>query len=395
MLDYDKNKELFVKYIDNCRRRIINAFFNDEEIKHGFVIRNDNIQKGLISDGLSVEEAIKVHRNRLIDIKLNHTMRIVEDVSLMAQRIKTPINFKKVVKISALLHDIARFEQAVYNDSFIDKDAVNMDGMTHALYGHKMLVTNHGFDYYDIPKKYQYAIGEVVKHHQDAILPDDYSKRFENVNKLDTDNFLTGNDILNENEKIIVSALVQMVKDVDMLDILYHHLTDEFDVVRQSQPFKLSDPKNPNRKMTLSEVASRFGVEPNILKEYNNLDNDDLSNINVINIPVKNIEVSSLIVPFDIQERFFKNEVMDLKELQSRQDWTFITGMWWRLNKFLNSITFISNLELVEEKELLNSIYNKYPDSLKPLVFPAFEFAQEKLVEKVLKENKDKIYIQR
>ena len=39
--------------------------------------------------------------------------------------------------------------------------------------------------------------------------------------------------------------------------------------------------------------------------------------------------------------------------------------------------------------------YVKYPDDLKPLVFPAFEFAQEKLVEKVLKENNDDVYIKK
>jgi len=395
MLDYEENKRIFDNYISDCRKRIVKEFFSDEEIQRGLIVQKNDEYLELIPKGLSVNETIIAHRNRLIDIKLNHTMRVVEDVSKMASKIGTPINFNRVLKVAALLHDIARFEQAIENFDFIDKQAVNMEGMYHAQYGHKMLVANHGFDYYDIPKKYQYAVAQTVLHHQDANIPKEYQVEFDDASSLDADKFLTGNDILNEQETIIVAAILQMVKDVDMLDILYQHLTGEFNVVNPNVYFKLEDPNNPGKKMTLEEVGKRFDVEPNIIKEYNNLTSNDISNLTRINVPVKHINPAKLVVPMDIQERFFNNEIMDLRELQARQDWTFIIGMWWRLNKFLNSITFLSNLELIEEKDLLEKIYNQYPEELKPLVANAFEFAQENLVEKTVKENKDRIYISR
>src|SRR5574344_2024168 len=112
-----------------------------------------------------------------------------------------------------------------------------------------------------------------------------------------------------------------------------------------------------------------------------------------IKIPSLNVLPSKLTVPIDIQKRFFNNEDMDLKELQNRRDWTFITGMWWRLDHFLNSINFTSNLEIVEENKLLESIFATYPDKYKPLVEPAFIYAKEELLNKRIIENHGQIYV--
>ena len=107
------------------------------------------------------------------------------------------------------------------------------------------------------------------------------------------------------------------------------------------------------------------------------------------------IDLRKLSVPQDIKDKFYNNDDIDLKGIRARRDWTFINGMWWRLNHFLNNITFLTNLEMVEQKEVLEQIYATYPDEYKPLVFPAFEFAKEQLVEKVIKENEGEVYIKR
>jgi len=118
-----------------------------------------------------------------------------------------------------------------------------------------------------------------------------------------------------------------------------------------------------------------------------------LWNLNIIYIPTEYINPEKLTVPSDIKESFFSKDFLNLKELQSRRDWTFITGMWWRLSHFLNNINFVANLEVLEEKNLLEYIYNMYPQEYKPLVAEAFEFAKEELLIKPLKEKKGKIYV--
>ena len=324
-------------------------------------------------------------------------MRIVEDVTRMSNIMNTPINFQRVVKVAALLHDIGRFPQAVYNNDFKDATAVNFDEdeKNHAKHGYNMLTKQHGFDDYDISKKYQFAIAEAVRYHQNAQLPEQYNLQFENSAELDADNFLSGNELLNENEKVIVAAILQMVKDVDMLDILYQHLTGEFPPYRNVIYYKTYDPKNPTVRDSLQTIAKHFDVSTSDLREFNDLKTDDISGLNSIAIPVSIIPIDKLQIAKDIKDRFLANEVLDLGELTNRRDYTFVTGMWWRLNKFLNSIMFTSNLEIVEETRLLDRIYNIYPDELKPLVSEAFDFAKEKLIEKVITENKDQIYIRR
>ena len=382
---YEENEQKLKEYIEKCRERIKNTFFDDEELKTLEPIKSEMVAKGEIYPNTELTEAIKKHRNQMIDIKLNHTMRVVSDVSKMAEKIGTNIDFNKVLKVSALLHDIARFDQATWTDSFNDRNCKQFDGMYHAEYGYHLLYVNDKFKKFSVPNQYKFAISQVVKYHQVPVLTGDLSLTFSNANELNVKEYLTGNENLNNEEKVIIAALVQMVKDVDMLDILYQHLTCEFPVTRNSIIYDINGD-------TIEEISKHFDISKEEIKTFNGLNSDDLSDRKSISIPVANVNPIKLKVPKDIQDRFFANEDMDLKELQSRQDWTFITGMWWRLNHFLNNINFVSNLEVVQENNLLEQIYNTYPDKYKPLVYDAFVFAKEELLEKAIKNNAGQIY---
>ena len=402
MIDYDKTKDRFDKYIERCKRTIENMLFSEEELSKAADIKSDNIAADLAREEDDLETVLKEHRKRLIQIKIDHTMRVVADVTKIANSVGAPIDFVKTVEVAGLLHDIGRFKQAMLNNGYddgIDKKtglsrAVGFGTLRHAQYGQKMLSELGMFDYYEIPDRYRFAIGEVVAHHQDANITGDYATRFIDGRQLDTDKFLTGSQMLNEHEKIIVAALLQMVKDVDMIDILYQNISGEMPTVRQSVEYRTADPVT-GKQDTLDEIAAHWGLDPKVIKDYNKLESDDISGRVRLSIPIKEMSPSKLEVPLDIQKRFFNNEDLDLQELQRRRDWTFITGMWWRLNHFLNGISFISNLELMEQNEVLEKIYATYPDEYKPLVAPAFEFAKEKLLGKVIRENKGEIYVKR
>lgn len=383
---YEENEKILSSYIEECRNRIKNTFFNEDELKMGTSIKKDLINQGIITSNTKTEEALKIHRNNLIDIKLNHTMRIVEDVTKMAQKMRLNVDFTKVLKVSALLHDIARFDQATWANSFQDRECKQFNGMYHAEFGYHILHVNKRINDFKIPEKFKIAVMQPVRYHQIPNITGDLALRFSDKKQLDVNKILTGNENLNEAEKIIVATLVQMVKDVDMLDILYQHLTGEFPVTR---PYVTYDIENGN----ISEVSKYWGVSEKEILEYNGLTENFIEGKKSIRIPANIIETSKLEIPEDIKQRYFSNIDMDLKELQARNDYTFITGMWWRLNHFLNNINFVSNLEVVEENELLDKIFATYPDIYKPLVEPAFAFAKEVLIKKTMELNQGNIYV--
>lgn len=385
MIDYDNNEIAFYKYVESCRQKIKDLLFDNNEIKSGSVIMKELVNEGKIDNYTTVSDAIKIHRNNLIDIKLNHTMRIVNNVNKIAQKLNLNIDFVQVLKLSALLHDIARFPQAVNSNSFLDRKCRIFNGDSHAEYGYKMLYINNMFGYFDIDKKYRFALASAVRYHQIPVVTGDLALTFNNTSQLNTEK-LTGNENLNECEKVIVAALVQMVKDVDMLDILYQHITGEFPVIKSSIKVNL-------RGETIDSISNKFGMAKEGILSYNGLDDNKLVNVSSINIPVSNIDLKKLEVPIDIKNKFFNNEYIDLKELQNRRDYTFIAGMWWRLNHFLNNINFVSNLEILEENRLLEKIYNMYPDEYKFLVKDAFEYAHDELLSKRIIENKGKVYV--
>lgn len=383
---YEENEQILETYIEECRNRIKNTFFTDEEIKQGVSIKRDLVNQGVLTNDIKIEDAIKTHRNNLIDIKLNHTMRVVKDVTKMAEKMDLDIDFTKVLKVSALLHDIARFDQATWANSFQDRECKQFNGMYHADFGYHILYVNKRINDFKIPENFKFAVMQPVKYHQIPNVTGDLALKFTNKNELDVNKILTGSENLNEAEKIIVATLVQMVKDVDMLDILYQHLTNEFPVTR---PYVTYDIENSNIK----EISKYWGVSEKEILEYNGLTESFIEGKKSIKVPASSIEPSKLEIPEDIKKMFFANIDMNLKELQARNDYTFITGMWWRLNHFLNNINFVSNLEVIEENKLLDNIFATYPDVYKKLVEPAFTFAKEVLIKKTIKLNQDNIYV--
>lgn len=382
--NYENTKVVFDKYIEECKKRIKDTFFKDDYLVGLNSLRNNLIKEGKLDSNSSISDAIKYERLEMIEIKINHTMRVVEDVVKMAEKMGTNVDFNNILKISALLHDIGRFDQATWNNSFADSCYKDIDGINnHAQAGYHILFVNGRIKDYPINHRFYNAIGSVVYNHGNPILTGDLTMKINSVKDLDISK-LTGE--LNEGEKLIIATLVQMVRDVDMLDILYQHLTGEFPVIRKDITFDTLGE-------SINDIATYWNVSANDLLDYNGITEKELENMKTIKIPVDKIDLHKLSVPEDIKESFFKNENIDLKEIMNRRDWTFITGMWWRLNHFLNNINFTSNLQLIHEKRLLEKIYNEYPDEYKFLVHDAFEFANSKLIEQPLRQNDSSIYV--
>ena len=79
--------------------------------------------------------------------------------------------------------------------------------------------------------------------------------------------------------------------------------------------------------------------------------------------------------------------------MQSRSDYSFITAVWWSIYTFLSDINFVSNLEVIEDNELLKQIYNRYPESYRPLIDEIFKYAKDKLISEIIYLNKNNLYV--
>lgn len=230
MILYDENKKLFNKYVLNNKNMINNLIINKYDLQEGYHIYHDLLNNGLINVSDSISDAIKVHRLKMIDVKQAHTFRVVNNIDKICEKINVCDDFVDLAKLSALFHDIARFPQAVTTNSFQDKDCVLFNGLSHAEYGYKMLYVNKMIEDYNIPKEYYYVLALTVLYHQtNKIL----CFSFDDINELNT-NLLTGNNILIKEEFIITSTLVQLIRDVDKIDILYQHLIGDYPVINPS-----------------------------------------------------------------------------------------------------------------------------------------------------------------
>lgn len=381
---YNENQELFRKYILDCKKVLDALILSEEEIKQGYYIYQNLLKANLTDDLISVSDAIKMHRLKMIDVKQNHTFRVVEDTKKVCEKIGVCDEFVTLAKLSALFHDVARFPQAVTSNTFFDRDCKLFNGLSHAEYGYKMLYENRMIENYNIPKEYYYAIALAVFNHQKSNI---LRIPFNNIDELDP-KLLTGNVSLTNEEFILISTLVQLIRDVDKIDILYQHLTGDYPVINPSIKCRVDG-------RTLDEICKKYNIDKKIVREYNNLISDDISNLTAINIPSSYVDLYTLIVPDDIKDSFFKNENIDLRELQKRDDYTFIIGMWWRLNHFLNDINFVANLEILKESNALDKIYSEFPLRYRFLVTEAFEFAKKEILDKKIEENKGKVFVKK
>jgi len=388
MFSYNLSKKSLEEFIKRQITKIDNTTFNSNELVLGESIRKDLISAGKIDENKSVSEALKTHRKMMIQHKIDHTYRVVSNIVRLALKLDVNVDFSKLLKIAALIHDIGRFEQATWNNSYSDKcygERGNEAIKNHSHAGYHILLDEHEIDNFDIPYQYQYAALAVVNHHSDNILPEFLSRHMNSIDDLNIKK-LTGSFELNAVEEVIVSALVQMVKEVDMIDILYQRKTGEYPVIPKSLNVSVD-------KRTLTEIANFYDIDKEQIAKHNNISvNESLSGIPILAIPSSLIEPKYLKIPEYLRKMCLNLEPLDLRQLLNKRGYNFIWSIWYQLFKFLKDIDFKDNLESIQEDNLLDEIYKNYPAEYRPLVKEAFDFTKERLITERLK-GSGKIYV--
>lgn len=376
-MEYNKTLGSFVNYTNKCREQIRQMLFSKEDAK-GLNLSGKESES-------EIDEIVTKHRLKMIDIKLDHTMRMVEQVIKINEKLGIQIDLNLVIKVAVLYHDIGRMRQSTWCNSFADSNYISMNKS----------FSNHGEDGYDIflnnnfnvDEKYVPVIGQTILHHQDVHTQPKLQFRYDgNLDKINIDDIITGKFELNEAEWQVTSLIVQLVADIDKTDILYQHLSEDFNMIRDYIDDKSMD--------TLDNIAAYWCVSKKEIIEYNNID-ESRYEPQRIRIPIKNMDLNRLIVPSYMREMFYNNSWLELREMIKDRNWTFITILWWRLSHFLNQISFNSVLINIEESKLLDQIYEKIPDELKFLVEEAFAYARNELVENRIKDNSENIYLKR
>jgi len=197
---------------------------NFYEIKKEFDLYIDKLYELLIFKYSDIKDInILETRKNMLKIKYEHTMRMIESSIKTAKEMEFNLKLAEMFKVAILLHDIGRFEQVKYSDTFVDTEVYknNLYIKDHGEEGYNFLI-NGGFKLFGIDDLYVPSIGVTVLHHAKGKIPYDLDFLItHDVMNLNPHYILTGTYNFNDLEKKIVSLLLQLVRDIDKLDILY------------------------------------------------------------------------------------------------------------------------------------------------------------------------------
>ena len=376
VMEYNDIYNLYMNYADKCKKMIRDTFFTMEDTD-GISMKH--------YEGDSVSDIVKMHRLKMIDIKLEHTMRMIEQAIMINVKLGIEINLDLVIRVAVLYHDIGRIKQATWANTYSDSiyKRMNRPYNNHGEEGYNIFINND----FGVDEKYIPIIAETILHHQNHHTQSKLNYRFDKgLENLRIDDVVTGNVLLNDAEWEIASLIVQLVADIDKCDILYQHLSDDFDMIRDYVYDRSND--------SLDIVSTRWGVSKSEIIEFNKIDEANYEGRKV-KVPIENMPLEKLEVPEYMKKMFYDNSWIELNELIEDDRWHFISILWWRISHFLNQISFTSILVNVEESKLLERIYEKVPVRLRPLVDEAFEYAKEVFVCDRIKQNEGKIYLKR
>lgn len=387
MIDIEKNKENFKQAYEKYKERIEIVPYPKDELKKARQIDPLNLQQE------PDEQIIKQQRLKMLKQKYEHTKRVVEKIETMNKIMNTNEFFKNLSMTAGLLHDYGRFIQAVYHNNYLDAENFYKENgyNGHGEVGYKILFEQKEIRYFNIEEKYYKLLGPVVKYHQISKLQPELDKRIDNNFNIIIDNDIKITEKYSEKDRILMSCMIQMVKDSDMFDILYQRIINEYPIFSQNFMWHVNN-------MTIEEISRNTNISVEEIMEWNNIKSKNISNMKKIKLPFEKIDPKLLEVPQKIKEKFFNKVYLkdtkewDLRTMQNDKTFNYnsITAMWWTIGQFLSSMNFTSTLQMIKEENLLNKIYNLYPEKYKYLVKEMFEFAQVELLEKRI--NKEKIY---
>lgn len=368
-MDFDKlEKEFltspsgkaFYQFTNKIKEEIFNRIYKESDLPDKSIKPSSQEE---------INQIVRERRIKNVNQKIEHTERMVTQIVQFNARMGIETDFALITDLAILYHDIGRFPQVSRTGSFTDK----------ITYANSPVFKNHGdegaqvFLEHDFAVKSEYkpSISEAIKHHVNP-LASGYDFKFksaEELQKLNTrvNDILTGKKTLSEEERMLVSLLVQLVADIDKSDILYQNLTGDIDMIRDWVGDKSHDP--------IDIIAHRWGVSKEEILAYNGQTEETYMDLPILKIPIANMDPMLLMPPAHIKEMFYNNSWAELRDLQQDPSWHFVSILWWRLGHFIHNINFTAVLDNMEDANLLEEMRSKFPERLRPVVDEAFDHA--------------------
>ena len=318
---------------------------------------------------------------KLMNLKYQHTMRVVEHIKKLADKLNMSIDFTQIVSVLGLLHDIGRFEQAIKYQSFYDYGCYGK-GITHGDIGYQILNDKKAFESLEIDDIYRPSLSMGVKLHTMDKLPNSFNYQVEEeFMHINPTNVLNNGYEFNTLEKQIISVLLEMLRDADKLDILYQRSTGEIKPIPEYMYVENDGTDN---------VSNRWGIDKSIILDNNE---ENLIQNKNLKIPVASIPIEKLLLSRDVVEKMTDGKITSLQELHKRKDFSFITGLWWHITTFLLDLNFKDNLLILKENQILEKIYSLYPEEYHSVIDEVFKYADNELINQRLEKNKKRIYL--
>lgn len=268
MIDIEKNKNCFKQTYEIYKERIEIVPYPKDELKKARQIDPLNIQPE------PDEQIIKQQRLKMLKQKYEHTKRVVEKIEKMNKIMHTNEFFKNLSMTAGLLHDYGRFIQAVYHNNYLDAENFYKENgyNGHGEVGYKILFEQKEIRYFDIEEKYYKLLGPVIKYHQISKLQPELDKKIDDKFMFITDNDIKKTKEYNEIDEILMSCMIQMVKDSDMYDILYQRIINEYPIFSQNFIWHVNN-------MTIEEISKKTNISVEEIMEWNNIKTKDISNM--------------------------------------------------------------------------------------------------------------------
>ena len=372
MVDISKNKQDLKRMYKYYKERINTVQYPKYELEK---LTHQERKK---YNNLTDTEILKTIRTNLLTQKYNHSLRVEKITEELNEVMNNNKKFKSLSNVAGLLHDYGRFMQAVLFNNYKDaEDFFKEHGLSgHGEVGSRILFINDEIKNFHINRKYNEILSKVIEKHSLPTLGE-YNKQIDKKfkkNKIFDDTDLT------------ISCMLQMVKDADMCDILYQRITGEYPIL--SSTFKYH-----THGETIEDISKKTGVNIDTILTWNKIENEIPK---IIKLPLEEVDIELLEVPKIIKEKFYDKVYMtnpkewDLRTMSNDTTYNYnsITGMWWSIGQFLGNMNFTATLEVLKNNNILEQIYNEYPEKYKYLVKEMFEFADEELLKKRIKNKK-------
>ena len=297
-----------------------------------------------------------------INLKIDHSYRTVDIISDLFDKFNCFFAYKDLAQGIMILHDYGRLDQmfqtGTYCDSVSFKDINEISD--HGEYGAFLLFEIGDIKRTCVDEKYYDVFFNSIFYHAKKVLPNYLNRKVdESLIRSDLDSFLKSKPIL------LKSFYSQAVRDADKLDI-YNQVI--LNLIPSFYDYISFDVKN------IDYITNKLGISNSLIKEY--------TVNNKIKIPIDIIDTDKLKISNDFYEKFYNNNLPQLKYL-FKMPWynSFYAGLV-RLN-FIRDINFKASLKYIKKYDLLNRMYDMYPDTYKFIVKDAFEFTDDYINKKI------------